>query len=100
MNAPLPDEINDIVHGRVRLAILAFLSTARRAEFTLLRKTLGITDGNLSLHLRKLENVGYVRQEKDFVDRKSRTTVILTDQGREALSDYVKSIKALIKDVH
>lgn len=99
MSVPLPEDINDIVHSRVRLSILSFLSTARRAEFTLLRKTLNITDGNLSLHLKKLETAGYVVLDKDFVDRKPRTTVVLTPGGREALLEYVIGIKALLKDV-
>ncbi len=99
MGVPLPEEIDDIIHSRVRLSILSFLSTARRAEFTLLRKTLSITDGNLSLHLKKLEGAGYVALEKDFVNRKPRTTVVLTPQGRESLLRYVVGIKALLKDV-
>lgn len=99
MGAPLPDKIDDVIHGRVRLAIMVFLSNARRAKFTLLRNSLSITGGNLSVHLRRLENAGYVTLEKDFVDRKPRTTVIITDQGLKALSDYVVSIKALIEDV-
>lgn len=99
MAVPLPEEIDDVIHSRVRLSILSFLSTARRAEFTLLRKTLRITDGNLSLHLKKLEAAGYVALEKDFVNRKPRTTVVLTPEGRESLLRYVVSIKALLKNV-
>ncbi len=99
MTAPLPDEIDDIIHGRVRLSILAFLSTAQRAEFTLLRKRLEISDGNLSLHLKKLEAAGYVTLEKDFANRKPRTTVVLTTEGRESLVKYVEGIRALIKNV-
>lgn len=99
MDVPLPEEIDDIIHGRVRLSILAFLSTARRAEFTLLKKKLSITDGNLSLHLKKLEGAGYVVLEKDFANRKPRTTVVLTPEGRESLLKYVQGIKALIANV-
>lgn len=99
MSVPLPEDIDDIIHGRVRLSILSFLSTTRRAEFTLLRKTLNITDGNLSLHLKKLEAAGYVALEKAFVDRKPRTTVVLTPEGREALLKYVVGIKALLEGV-
>ncbi|HYI39562.1 MAG TPA: transcriptional regulator [Allosphingosinicella sp.] len=99
MAAPLPDEIDDIVHGRVRLSILAFLSTAHRAEFTLLRKRLAISDGNLSLHLKKLEAAGYVALEKDFANRRPRTTVVLTEEGRASLVKYVEGIRALIKSI-
>ena len=99
MAVPLPDEIDDIIHGRVRLSVLAFLSSAHRAEFTLLRKRLAISDGNLSLHLKKLEAAGYVALEKDFANRKPRTTVVLTPQGRESLLKYVEGIRALIEDV-
>jgi DNA-binding HxlR family transcriptional regulator len=99
MTVPLPEEIDDIVHGRVRLAILSFLSTARRAEFTLLKKTLKITDGNLSLHLRKLEEAGYVSIKKDFADRRPRTTATLTKAGRTALLKYIEGIKAMIDHI-
>lgn len=99
MIVPLPDQIDDIVHGRVRLSILAFLSTAHRAEFTLLRKRLAISDGNLSLHLKKLEAAGYVVLEKDFANRRPRTTVALTEKGRESLTKYVEGIRALIKNI-
>lgn len=99
MGVPLPGDIDDIIHGRVRLSILSFLSTAHRAEFTLLRKTLSISDGNLSLNLKKLEAAGYVAQEKDFVNRKPRTTVAMTPKGREALLKYVVGIKALLEGV-
>ena len=99
MPVPDPDEIDDLVHGRVRLAVLSFLSTARRAEFTLLSKKLGTSDGNLSLHLRKLEKAGYIEITKDFVDRKPRTTTAITESGRKALRQYIQTIRAIIDTV-
>lgn len=95
---PLLDyrDIDDVIHGRVRLSIMAFLSGAGSADFGQLKQRLGTTDGNLSVNLRKLEDAGYVTIDKDFVDRRPRTTCSLTDKGREAWIGYLDRIKALL----
>ena len=94
---PQPHQFDDIVHGRVRLSVLAFLSASRSAEFTLLKKTLQITDGNLAVHLRKLETAGYVGIKKDFVDRKPRSTIKITAKGRKALAEYLEHMRSLME---
>ena len=66
-------EIDDVIHGRVRLAVMAYLSGADAADFNELKAKVGGTDGNLSVHLRKLEDAGYVNVRKTFKDRKPRT---------------------------
>ena len=88
--------IDDTIHGRVRLASMAYLSGAGEAEFAELRNATGVTDGNLSVHLRKLEEAGYVELRKDFVDRRPVTTCILTDAGRDAWIAYLERMQAML----
>lgn len=88
--------IDDVLQGRVRLAIVAFLAGAGRSDFTTIRDAIKTTDGNASVHLRKLEDAAYVAMEKKFVGRKPQTTYALTDKGRQALLDYVSHLEALL----
>jgi len=88
--------IDDVLQGRVRLAIVAFLAGAGRSDFTTIRDAIKTTDGNASVHLRKLEDAEYVAMEKKFVGRKPQTTYALTDKGRQALLDYVSHLEALL----
>ena len=90
--------IDDVIHGRVRLAVMAYLSGAESADFATLRAKTGVTDGNLSVHLRKLEDAGYVAIDKAFVDRKPVTSCTLTDAGREAWIAYLDRMKSLLFD--
>lgn len=90
-------EIDDVIHGRVRLAIMAFLSGAGSADFTLLRQKVGGTDGNLSVHIRKLEEADYIRVEKKFAGRRPLTICHLTKRGREAWIAYIKRMEALMR---
>ena len=90
------DGLDEVVHGRVRLGVMAFLSTAGEAEFAGLRDRLQLTDGNLSVHLRKLEEAGYVRIDKRFIGKKPNTRVVLTDEGRAAFRRYLESMAALV----
>ncbi len=89
--------IDEVIHGRMRLGVMAFLSTADSAEFTTLRGRLGATDGNLSVHLRKLEDAGYIRLDKSFVNRKPLTRVVLTKEGRGAYDRYLAALSALLR---
>ena len=90
------DDIDEVIHGRVRLGIMAYLSSAQSADFTTLKHRLQVTDGNLSVHLRKLEEAGYVGVEKAFVGRKPQTTVKLTEAGRAAFVTYLEAIAKLV----
>ena len=89
--------LDDVIHGRARLGIMAFLSTAGEADFVSLRQTLKLSDGNLSTHIAKLEEAGYVRTKKRFVEKKPQTTVVLTDAGRKAYVAYLDQLKQLLK---
>lgn len=88
--------IDEVIHGRVRLAIMAYLSGAGAAEFGELKKRAGVNDGNLSVHLRKLEEAGYIEIEKSFVGRKPRTLCRLSRIGREAWIAYIDHIRRLL----
>jgi DNA-binding transcriptional ArsR family regulator len=94
----MPDlpELDPIVHGRLRLAILSLLSGVDEAEFTWLRAKTDATDGNLGAQLLKLEEAGYVAVKKKFVLRKPQTMYRITDRGRKALTEYVKALKKLL----
>ena len=92
------EAIDDVIHGRLRLGVMAFLSTAGSADFPLLKSRLQATDGNLSVQLRKLEEAGYVLIEKAFVGKKPQTTVTLTDIGRAAYIGYLDAMRKLIAD--
>mgnify|MGYP001333532854 CR=1 FL=1 len=89
-------EIDDAIHGRVRLAVMAYLSGAGAADFNELKAKVGGTDGNLSVHLRKLEDAGYVDVEKAFRGRKPRTICRLTGKGREAWIAYIERLQSLL----
>lgn len=88
--------IDDVIHSRVRLAIMAYLMTASPADFPELKAKVAVSDGNLSTHLSKLESAGYVEQTKSFVGKKPLTTVVLTEAGRGAFNAYVSSLAGLI----
>lgn len=92
------DAIDDVIHGRLRLGVMAYLSTAGAADFPLLKAKLQATDGNLSVQLRKLEEAGYVAIGKAFVGKKPQTTVTLTPDGRKAYIAYLDAMKKLIAD--
>lgn len=89
--------IDEVIHGRVRLGVMAYLSGAGSADFNTLKARLQATDGNLSAHLRKLEDAGFVKVEKAFVNRKPLTTLTLTDNGRKAFAAYLEAISKLVE---
>lgn len=96
----MPDDfdigkIDEVIHGRVRLGIMAFLMVAEVADFVTLRGKLETTDGTLSVHLRKLEDAGYVVIQKSFRDRKPLTQVRLTQEGQAAFRRYLDAIGKL-----
>lgn len=89
-------ELDETIHQRVRLGILAVLVESRRADFGYLREALALTDGNLSRHLRVLEDAGLVRIEKTFEDRRPRTWVSATKKGRAAFAAEIHALRQLI----
>lgn len=100
MSAPHPSQLlDDTVHQRVRLGILAVLAEADQAYFGFLKETLELSDGNLSRHLRVLEEAGYVAIEKGYENRRPRTRVNATKQGRKALAEHLAALQELIDQV-
>lgn len=90
-------ELDEVIHSRPRLGIMSILAAADEVEFAYLKERLGLTDGNLGAHLRKLEDAGYLTARKEFVDRRPRTTYAITEKGRQALDSYVMALERLIK---
>jgi DNA-binding MarR family transcriptional regulator len=104
-NAPRPTaprsgdglpELDRVIHERVRLAIVSALAASPSLTFNELKDLLGTTDGNLSVHARRLEDAGYVSCEKGYEGRVPRTAYRLTAAGRRAFSRYVDHLEALI----
>ena len=91
-------QIDEVIHGRMRLGIMAYLAGAGAADFNTLKVRLQASDGNLSVHLSKLEQAGYVAVEKTFVGKKPLTRVRLTAAGRKAFLAYLDAIGRLVAD--
>ena len=92
---PLP-RLDRVIHERVRLAIVSALAASPSLTFNELKDLLGVTDGNLSVHARRLEDAGYVVCDKGFSGRVPRTAYRLTAAGRRAFARYVDHLEALI----
>jgi DNA-binding MarR family transcriptional regulator len=91
--------LDNAVHQRTRLGILTLLAGGARADFSFLRDTLGLTDGNLSRNLTVLENAGFVTIDKTFERRRSRTWVSVTPAGRQALAEEIQALREIVQAV-
>lgn len=89
--------LDDTIHQRVRLGILAVLAESSRADFNYLKETLDLTDGNLSRHLQVLEETGHVKVERTFEGKRTRTWLSTTKQGRAAFAAELASLRALLR---
>jgi DNA-binding MarR family transcriptional regulator len=93
-------ELNETIHQTVRLRIMAALVSLEpdsEVDFTYLRELLQVTDGNLGAHLRKLEEAGYIAVNKTFVERKPRTYISVTSQGRYVFQEHVTALESILK---
>ncbi|MBM3307843.1 MAG: transcriptional regulator [Candidatus Eisenbacteria bacterium] len=97
MRAERDFEFDLLIHSPVRLAVLSVLSELEDADFVFLRETVGATDGNLSTHLARLEEAGYVRIRKAFANRKPRTTCAITPKGRKAFVAYLEHLERIVR---
>lgn len=88
--------LDDIIHSRIRLAIISILISVEEADFNFLKQNVNATDGNLSIHLKKIEEAGYLTAEKTFIDRKPNTKYRLTEAGREAFEKYVERLEKML----
>ena len=93
---PVALDLDRVIHERLRLGIVSALAGSESLTFNELKELLGTTDGNLSVHARKLEDAGYVACTKSFEGRVPRTEFRLTSDGRTALRRYVDHMEALI----
>jgi DNA-binding MarR family transcriptional regulator len=94
---PVPSALDKLIHDRVRLGIISALAVNDRLSFTDLRDLLALTDGNLSVHARKLEDGGYVTCTKGFDGRVPKSEFRLTAAGKRALERYLGHMEALIE---
>lgn len=93
---PIIGEIDRVIHEPARLLILTYLYVVKAADFIFLMRETGLTKGNLSSHMNKLEEVGYIEVEKEFVDRKPRTLLRISDAGQRALQAYRQNMEQVL----
>lgn len=92
-------DLDKLIHERVRLGIMAALSVTDTLTFQELKQTLKVTDGNLSVHLKLLEQRDYLSVKKHFIGKKPRSNYCLTPMGKEALKEYLQKLDRLIHDI-
>lgn len=97
LNVEAFERLDGVIHERRRFAIMALLAANEWLSFRELKEPLGMTDGNLSVHMRTLEESGYVTVRKSFVNRKPRTEYALTPDGREAFTAYIETLAEIVK---
>ena len=90
-------QLDEIIHSRIRLAIMSVLISLQEAEFKFLKDKVNTTDGNLSVHLKKLEEAGYVEVKKEFVARKPVSSYKLSEKGIDAFERYIRKLEDLVK---
>lgn len=91
--------IDRLTHEPARIAIMSILFIVESADFVFLRNQTGLTAGNLSSHIGKLEEAGYVRVNKEFVGKRPHTTLSLTSEGRKAFVDYRCNLEAVLRSM-
>ena len=97
-DTPIPnvDEVDKVIHESARLIIVANLYLVESADFLFIMQQSGLTFGNLSSHMKKLEDAGYIEVQKEFVNRRPRTLLKLTPLGKKAFEDYRLKMKLIL----
>ncbi len=90
-------KLDRVIHEKGRMAIMSLLAATPELSFTEMKQTLGMTDGNLSVHLRTLQEAGYIAVTKTFQDRKPLTTCALTTAGRKAFGSYIDLLEQIVR---
>jgi DNA-binding MarR family transcriptional regulator len=90
-------EIDRVIHEKGRLAIMSMLAASAELSFTELREALEMTDGNLTTHIRTLQEAGYVSVTKSFHNKRPLTTCALTPQGKKAFSNYINLLERIVQ---
>lgn len=96
VNVDAFEKLDRVIHEQGRMAIMSLLAASETLSFKELKDLLGMTDGNLSVHMRKLEESGYVAVHKSFVNRKPRTEYSLTAEGRAAFGEYIAALETIV----
>ena len=91
------ESIDEVIHQKARLGIMSTLMALGEADFKMLKETLNLSDGNLSTHLRLLEEHGYVEVRKEFRGRKPHTTAVASPKGRAAFNAYLEALERIIR---
>jgi DNA-binding MarR family transcriptional regulator len=92
------ETLDRLIHERIRLGIVSALAAEERMSFADLKQVLRTSDGNLSVHARKLEEAGYIKVNKGFEDRKPKTEYRLTTKGRRALEGYLGQMETILSE--
>jgi DNA-binding PadR family transcriptional regulator len=95
----ITDTLDRVIHERARLGIMTKLAVEGESEFTALKKSLSLSDGNLNAHLRVLEKHGYISATKEFVKNRPRTVYHITDSGSRAFEEYVESLEFFLNSI-
>ncbi|MBL8006354.1 MAG: transcriptional regulator [Ignavibacteria bacterium] len=90
-------QIDDVIHSRIRTSIMAVLVSVDEAEFNFLKEKVNATDGNLSVHLKKLEEASYISVKKAFINRKPVSKYKITNKGYKAFENYIKNLEKIVK---
>lgn len=98
MGSSVSDDLDRLIHERIRLGIVSALAADEKLSFGDLKRILNTSDGNLSVHARKLEEAGYIKVSKGFEDRKPKTEYRLTAKGRRALETYLGQMEAILSE--
>lgn len=93
----MPKELNPLIHSQLRLAIMTLLVAVDEADFVYLKEKTEATAGNLSVQLDKLSKAGYIAVTKEFVGKKPRTSCKITDAGKQALEEYIETLKKYLR---
>lgn len=89
-------ELNPILHSQLRLAIMSILLSVEEADFVYLKEKTQSTAGNISVQLDKLSEAGYIKVEKSFVGKRPRTTCRISEEGKQAMAEYVEALKGYL----
>jgi DNA-binding MarR family transcriptional regulator len=91
------ETLDEVIHQKARLGVMSALVASDESSFRQLKDTLGMTDGNLSIHLARLEEAGYVQVQKEFVSKKPLTRYTATDAGRTAFRNYLAALEKIVQ---
>ena len=90
-------ELNPLLHSELRLGIMSILISVEEADFLFIKEKTGATPGNISVQLEKLSGAGYLKIEKGFLGKRTRTVCKITPDGTAAFSDYVEALKSYLE---